>query len=59
MSLALFDLDGTLVDQSAASRVWAQEFGETRALDAAQVAEISKRVAERRSQGIVFEGAVA
>ncbi|MFY9713521.1 MAG: HAD family hydrolase [Microbacterium sp.] len=54
MPLALFDLDGTLVDQAAAARDWAAEFATTWAIPATQIDAIAARLSERRPKGEVF-----
>lgn len=54
MALALFDLDGTLVDQATAARVWAAEFATTWAIPATQIDAITALLSERRPKGEVF-----
>jgi len=52
--LAIFDLDGTLVDQESAAREWAQGFAESWQLNAANRDAIALALAERRPKGEVF-----
>lgn len=54
MPLVALDLDGTLVDQAAAARTWAEEFVETWDLPAEQVDQIGRALAVRRPKGEVF-----
>lgn len=54
MSLAIFDLDGTLVDQADAARRWASEFGDAERLSPAQIVELAASLVERRSKGEIF-----
>ena len=52
--LAIFDLDGTLVDQESAAREWAQGFAETWLLSARDGEGIALALAARRPKGEVF-----
>lgn len=58
MPLALFDLDGTLVDQAHAAAQWANEFGGQRSLTPVQINWVARVLAERRSKGEVFRDVV-
>lgn len=54
MPLALFDVDGTLIDQAKATARWAREFGEQRELGSDQIAYLAAALGERRSKADVF-----
>lgn len=54
MPLAIFDLDGTLVDQEEAARLWARGFAETWMLGSADRDSIAVALTERRPKGEVF-----
>ena len=58
MPLALFDLDGTLIDQAHAAVLWAGEFGVQRALTPEQINWVADALSERRSKELVFHGIV-
>lgn len=53
--IALFDLDGTLIDQKSAAREWAQSFVEAWQLSAEDRDVVASALAERRPKGEVFE----
>lgn len=55
MPLAAFDLDGTLVDQSSAARLWTEEFVEQRDLPTEATDLIAAALSERGSKGVVFD----
>lgn len=55
MPLAIFDLDGTLVDQVSAARTWAEEFVADRAMPYNAVDWIASRLGERRPKGPLFD----
>lgn len=59
MPLAIFDLDGTLVDQAAAARRWAARFAEERGLSAPDAAGIATSLTSRRPKDQVFRDLVA
>lgn len=59
MPLVAFDLDGTLVDQAAAARLWAQEFARAVSLTSEQVGHLSAALVARRPKGEVFAEVVA
>lgn len=59
MPLVAFDLDGTLVDQTAAARLWAQEFARGVGLTAEQAAHLAAALVARRPKGAVFAEVVA
>lgn len=59
MPLVALDLDGTLVDQAAAARLWAQAFVETWALPVEQGDRIGEALAARRPKDEVFDELVA
>lgn len=52
--LVAFDLDGTLVDQGAAARLWAEEFLATWDLPSEELDSIAGALAARRPKGQVF-----
>ena len=54
MALAIFDLDGTLVDQEGAAQEWAQGFVETWMLSAEDGDVIALALTERRPKSEVF-----
>lgn len=54
MPLALFDLDGTLVDQASVARRWADEFTRESALPAAFATPIATALSQRRPKNEVF-----
>lgn len=54
MPLAAFDLDGTLVDQAAAARIWSQEFTANWGLPAEEVDRIAHALTARRPKDEVF-----
>lgn len=54
MSLIALDLDGTLVDQVSAARVWAREFVEQRGLPDTEVDAITAALSARRPKNEVF-----
>ncbi|MFB7250382.1 HAD family hydrolase [Microbacterium sp. NPDC056234] len=54
MSLALFDLDGTLVDQARAAALWSAELGEQHSLSQDEITSVATALAARRSKGAVF-----
>lgn len=54
MPLIAFDLDGTLVDQAAAARTWAREFGNQWDLPKAEVDKVAAALTARRPKGEVF-----
>ncbi|MFC4137549.1 MULTISPECIES: HAD family hydrolase [unclassified Microbacterium] len=58
MPLAIFDLDGTLVDQEGAAREWARRFVQTWSLAPDACDLISAALAERRPKDEVFAGIV-
>lgn len=58
MPLALFDLDGTLVDQAHAATRWASEFGDQHGLTSVQVDLVATALAARRSKDAVFRDIV-
>jgi HAD superfamily hydrolase (TIGR01549 family) len=51
--MVALDLDGTLVDQAAAARTWAEEFAESYGCDLA-VESVAEALTERRPKGEVF-----
>lgn len=52
--LAIFDLDGTLVDQRSAAHEWAHAFAQKWSVaDATE--SIASALIERRDKGVVFE----
>lgn len=56
--LAIFDLDGTLVDQESAAREWAEQFARAWSLEPDAGDVIAAALAERRPKGEVFAGLV-
>ncbi|HWV49837.1 MAG TPA: HAD-IA family hydrolase [Microbacterium sp.] len=58
MPLALFDLDGTLIDQASAASQWAAEFGRMHALTKTQIGDVTAKLVQRRSKDEVFRGIV-
>ncbi|MFE6735249.1 HAD family hydrolase [Microbacterium sp. NPDC057650] len=58
MPLAIFDLDGTLVDQEGAARIWAEQFAQEWSLGPDACDVISAALAERRPKGEVFAALV-
>ncbi|MGO2023674.1 MAG: HAD family hydrolase [Brachybacterium tyrofermentans] len=54
MPLAIFDLDGTLVDQAAAARDWARGFAQAWSLDERDAVVIAAASAQRRPKGEIF-----
>lgn len=59
MPLVAFDLDGTLVDQAAAARLWAQEFARDVGLSSEQAHHLGAALVARRPKGEVFAELVA
>ena len=55
MSLAIFDLDGTLVDQASGAKRWTERFAEKRRLSSSEADVIAAALASRRPKGEVFE----
>lgn len=54
MPLALFDLDGTLVDQASAARRWAEEFTRRSSLPRDFASQIATALSQRRPKAEVF-----
>lgn len=54
MPLAIFDLDGTLVDQARAAREWTEGFAAEWALDEADRDLVALALAARRPKDVVF-----
>ncbi|MGF6821422.1 HAD superfamily hydrolase (TIGR01549 family) [Microbacterium sp. ZKA21] len=54
MPLALFDLDGTLIDQASAASQWAAEFGSMHSLTTDQISGVAAKLAQRRSKEQAF-----
>ncbi|WP_165808119.1 HAD family hydrolase [Microbacterium sp. TPD7012] len=54
MSLALFDLDGTLVDQESAAKRWVKDLVRASSLPDALVTPIATALSQRRPKGEVF-----
>ena len=52
--LAIFDLDGTLVDQAAAAKTWAERFAAECQLSASDADVIADALTSRRPKGEVF-----
>lgn len=52
--LALFDLDGTLVDQAGAARSWARWFAKAWSLGEQNAGDIAAALTQRRPKGEVF-----